>query len=151
MDVLTEKQRSYCMSRISSKNTKPELTFRKLLSSTGIKGYRNHSPVLGHPDVYLAGRRIAVFIDGCFWHRCPKCFVRPKTRISFWTPKIRKNVERDRKVNRLLAENGIKVVRFWEHEIRNDPLKCYNKFRKIYEKRNPKKYKKPESFLLKTR
>lgn len=102
MDVLTPKQRSYCMSQIKRNGTSPEVIFRQLIASRGLRGYRLDAKAKGHPDFYFPRRKIAVFIDGCFWHRCPKCFVRPKTNRKFWTPKIRQNVERDRRTTKEL-------------------------------------------------
>jgi len=125
-DVLTKEQRSYNMSRIKGKNTKPELTVRKLLSSKGIRGYRTHYKIIGKPDIVFPSKKIVIFIDGCFWHKCPKCFVEPKTRREFWMNKINENVKRDKEVNKILKEDGWKVLRFWEHEVKTMPEKVIN-------------------------
>jgi DNA mismatch endonuclease (patch repair protein) len=121
-DVLTKKQRSYCMSRIRAKDTQPEVILRKALSSAGLKGYRLHYKLIGKPDIVFPKRRIAIFIDGCFWHRCPKCFIKPGTNKSFWKKKIDSNVKRDKTVNAELKSKGWKVLRIWEHELRKEKI-----------------------------
>jgi DNA mismatch endonuclease, patch repair protein len=120
-DVLTPTQRKYNMSRIRGKNTGPEIKLRKKLWSQGIRGYRIHHNLLGKPDIVFTKKKIAVFIDGCFWHKCPVCFQEPETRKDFWMKKIGTNVERDIKNTRQLQEEGWTVLRFWEHEIRKTP------------------------------
>jgi len=135
MDVLTKKQRSYCMSRIKSKDTNLEVLFRKYIWSKGLRGYFVKNKIQGKPDLYFPKKRIAVFIDGCFWHKCPKCFIAPKNNARFWKNKIDKNVKRDKQINKLLKTNGIKIIRFWEHEIRKDPAKCFKKIKIYYEKK----------------
>lgn len=122
-DVLTKKQRSYNMARIKSKNTEPELVLRKILSKNKVRGYRLQYKILGRPDLAFPKKRLAVFIDGCFWHKCPLCFVKPTSRIEFWKEKIRNNIRRDKKVNKSLAKNNWKVLRIWEHELKKNPEK----------------------------
>jgi DNA mismatch endonuclease (patch repair protein) len=122
MDVLTPRQRSHCMSRIRGRNTGPELTVRKALWALGLR-YRTHSAIPGRPDIVFAGAKVAVFIDGCFWHGCALHGVKPKTNRDFWREKIRKNRARDRKVTRILEADGWSVLRFWEHEVEDEPLK----------------------------
>ena len=125
-DVLTREQRSYNMSRIKGKDTKPEILLRKLLFSKGLRGYRVQPKLFGKPDILFPVKRIAIFIDGCFWHKCPKCFVKPQTNKKFWENKIKTNIKRDKEVNRKLAGQGYKVIRFWEHEIRKNINNCYS-------------------------
>ena len=120
-DVLTPAQRKHNMSRIRGKNTGPEVKLRKLFWSRGIRGYRIHHNLLGKPDIVFTKKKIAIFIDGCFWHKCPVCFQQPETRKEFWMKKISSNVERDLKNTRQLQEGGWTVLRFWEHEIRKTP------------------------------
>lgn len=119
-DVLSKKQRSYNMSRIRSKNTLPELILRKTVLRSGLRGYRLHYKLVGKPDIVFPKRKIVIFIDGCFWHKCPKCFIPPRTNEVFWTAKINSNVKRDKVVNRELREKGWKVLRIWEHELGNE-------------------------------
>lgn len=117
-DVLTREQRAFNMSKIRGKNTGPEIKLRKLLWSQGIRGYRIHYNLPGKPDIVFTKKKIAIFIDGCFWHKCPICFQEPETRKEFWMKKIQSNVDRDKKVNEQLKEEGWTVMRFWEHDIR---------------------------------
>jgi DNA mismatch endonuclease (patch repair protein) len=120
-DVLTKKQRSFNMSQIKGKDTKPELMLRKLLYAKGIRGYRIHHKLPGKPDIVFIKKKIAIFVDGCFWHKCPVCFVKPKTRTEFWMKKIESNVKRDRMIKKNLEKEGWIVLRFWEHEINKSP------------------------------
>lgn len=121
-DVLTKKQRSYCMSQIRARNTQPEIILRKAIFSTGIRGYRLHYKLAGKPDIVFPKRKIVIFIDGCFWHKCPKCFKKPDTNKKFWKVKIDSNVARDRIVNVVLKKDGWKILRIWEHELENQKL-----------------------------
>ncbi len=121
-DVLTKKQRSYNMSMIRASNTQPEIRLRKMLSASELKGYRLHYKLTGKPDIVFPRKKIAIFIDGCFWHKCPRCFIKPRTNIKFWKEKIESNVKRDKVVNRELMKKGWKVLRIWEHEMRNEKI-----------------------------
>jgi len=119
-DVHTKKQRSYNMSQIKSSNTKPELKFKKTLRLLGF--IYQPKNILGKPDFANRKEKIAIFIDGCFWHKCPKHYKNPKQNEKFWTEKIQKNVERDKKVTKKLKKAGWRVIRIWEHKIRK--TKC---------------------------
>jgi DNA mismatch endonuclease (patch repair protein) len=120
MDILDKTQRSFNMSQIKSKNTQIELKLRKLLWKNGLKNFRIHTKIIGKPDIYFPVKKLAIFIDGCFWHKCPIHFIEPKSNIEFWMTKIKYNQLRDARVNLLLIEKGIKVLRYWEHELKND-------------------------------
>lgn len=122
------------MSRIRSTETNTEIKFRKYLWKNNIRGYRKNFKVNGKPDVYFSKQKIAVFIDGCFWHKCPTCFVKPKTNNKYWSKKIKNNTLRDKRVNNFFKKEGIIVVRFWEHEIKYNLDNCLNQFRLVYEK-----------------
>lgn len=116
-DVLTPAQRSYCMSQIKGKNSKVEVVFRKALWNLGYRyKIRNHLP--GNPDLVFNLFRVVIFVDGCFWHKCPDHFVQPKTRTQFWLNKINGNVARDQRNTELLESLGWQVIRIWEHEIK---------------------------------
>lgn len=104
------------MSRIHGKDTGPEVLLRKALWRLGLR-YRIHYPIPGRPDLVFTKQRIAVFVDGCFWHGCLIHGVAPKSNASFWRTKIDENRERDRKVNDALASAGWVVLRIWEHDI----------------------------------
>lgn len=126
-DVLTKEQRAYNMSKIRGKNTGPEIQFRKLIWSMGIRGYRIHYNLLGKPDIVFIKKKIAIFIDGCFWHKCPICFQEPETRKEFWMGKIQSNIDRDKKVDEQLKNDGWTVIRIWEHVIKKEPEKAVKK------------------------
>src|SRR6266568_3629651 len=116
MDVLTREQRSYCMSRVRARDTTPELRLRQALWAEGFR-YRIGHHLAGKPDVVFVADRVAVFIDGCFWHCCPIHATKPKTREAFWRDKLSTNVKRDRAVDRELTGEGWTVLRFWEHQV----------------------------------
>ena len=142
MDRLTKTQRSHCMSRIKSRNTGLEKLFRAKVCGLGMKGYRLHCNLPGRPDIYFQRARLAVFVDGCFWHGCPRCYSRPATNKTFWSAKIRRNRRRDKTVNIDLQEMGIRVIRFWGHEINASPDRCAQKMRRCLlksPKRNSRK------------
>ena len=111
------------MSRNRGQNTKPEVILRKSLWSQGFR-YRLNVKLPGKPDLVFQAARVAVFVDGCFWHGCVVHKKPPKTNVEFWACKISKNVERDKQVNLQLAELGWTVLRFWEHEIKCDLSAC---------------------------
>ncbi len=119
--------RSEHMARIKGKNTSPEKCLRSMLWARGLR-FRIHAKTpVGRPDIVFLGARCAVFIDGCFWHGCPKHYVRPRTRHEFWAKKLSDNVERDRRQTIRLEEQGWTVLRFWEHEVEEDPAQvCAN-------------------------
>lgn len=117
---------SKVMSSIRAKNTKPEITLRKALYNQGHSGYRIHwAKAPGRPDIAYPGRKIAIFVNGCFWHRCPHCNPpMPKTHVDFWKTKFAKNVERDQiKINDLV-NMGWRVFTFWECEICKNVDEC---------------------------
>lgn len=115
------------MSRIRSANTSIELLFRRYVWQKGLRGYRIKNKITGKPDLYFPVAKIAVFIDGCFWHKCPEHYVEPKSNLSYWLPKIERNIIRDREINRMLQISEIRVIRIWEHEIRENAHKAYEK------------------------
>jgi len=122
-DVLTKVQRSRCMSAIRGKDTKPEILLRKTLWYKGYR-YRLKNRLSGRPDIVFPTERVAVFVDGCFWHGCPEHYQKPATNAAFWREKIRKNTQRDKEVNALLNSEGWKVLRFWEHAVKDNPEAC---------------------------
>ncbi|MBI3332260.1 DNA mismatch endonuclease Vsr [Candidatus Peregrinibacteria bacterium] len=131
MDVHTPELRSYNMSRITSKNTKPEIAFRKLLWKAGLRNYRIHKNLPGSPDIVFVRFNLAIFVDGCFWHGCKKCYGnrKIKTNAYYWKQKIINNFERDKRQTKLLKKMGWKVLRFWDHNIVQDPAKCISKIK----------------------
>ncbi|MEY8437756.1 L-threonylcarbamoyladenylate synthase [Atopobiaceae bacterium 24-176] len=101
------------------KNTKPELLVRSRLREAGLTGYRLHWPVAGKPDVSWPGRRVAIMVNGCFWHRCPHCRPSmPSTHTEYWVDKFRRNVERDRRNLEILEADGWTVHVVWECQLK---------------------------------
>lgn len=119
------------MSRIRSKDTTPEINFRKYIWQKGVRGYRLNYKIKGKPDLYFPRKKIAVFIDGCFWHQCPDCFQKPATNKKYWKEKIQRNIERDLETDIFLKNIGISVLRLWEHEVKNEISLCYRKLKKL--------------------
>lgn len=122
MDTISEEKRSYIMSRIRSKNTKPETVLRSILFSKGYR-YRLHRKDLpGKPDLVFPMYKTVVFVHGCFWHLHNLCRDGrvPKSKLEYWEPKLKKNVERDKKNITLLIEMGGQVIVVWECEIKKD-------------------------------
>lgn len=110
------------MSRIKGKDTKPELLLRKALYQAGVRGYRkNYKKLPGKPDIVFLRKRIALFVQGCFWHGCETCGRRTPTHNSaYWMNKIDKNIARDKDNNEKLQAMGYIVVEIWEHQLKND-------------------------------
>lgn len=114
MDRITRENRSKNMSKIRSKNTKPELLIRKVLSKKGFR-YRLNYKLPGKPDIVFLASKVAIFVNGCFWHghNCKEGHI-PKTNIEFWSKKILNNKSRDKNNIMLLRKKGWKVVLIWE-------------------------------------
>lgn len=123
---------SRVMSANKAKNTKPEMILRKMLWHSGLKGYRLHwEKVPGRPDIAYPKRKVAIFINGCFWHRCPHCNLPlPKSNIEFWRNKFNKNKERDKRKEQALKKVGWKVFTIWECTIKKDPDKVIKEVKK---------------------
>jgi len=118
-DVHSPAQRSYNMSRIRSRDTKPEIMLRRALWAKGLR-YRVKSKLPGKPDIVFSKQKVAIFVDGCFWHGCPEHFKLPQTRTQFWKDKIAANVRRDRTVDESLKQDSWCVLRVWEHQLHSD-------------------------------
>ncbi|MBG31356.1 MAG: very short patch repair endonuclease [Opitutae bacterium] len=118
-DIVSEQQRSYIMSRVSSKDTKPEMLVRSFLHRSGFR-FRIHAKNLpGRPDLVLTKHQAVVFVHGCFWHRhagCAKATM-PATRVNFWREKFERNVSRDLRNQAELQDLGWRVIVLWECEI----------------------------------
>lgn len=125
MDKIDAARRSRNMAAIRRRDTKVERILRSALWAAGVRGYRvDARGVTGHPDISFGSKRVAVFVDGCFWHRCPLCYREPKSNQDYWRHKIERNAARDCEVNERLADEGWMVVRLWEHEIEDDLEGC---------------------------
>lgn len=119
-DVFTKAKRSAVMARIrGSGNKATELRMIALLRAHRITGWQRNQKLFGKPDFVFRRKRVAMFVDGCFWHRHPgcKCTYTPKSRPEFWLPKFERNVARDQLVTRTLLKAGWKVVRVWECQL----------------------------------
>lgn len=117
-DVFTKAKRSRIMSAIRSTGNKDtELRLATIFRRHSIKGWRRHQAVFGSPDFVFRRQKLAVFVDGCFWHGCRQHCRKPKTNRKYWQSKIARNKARDRLVNRLLRAEGWKIVRIWGHTL----------------------------------
>lgn len=133
MDVLTKEQRRHNMSRIKSADTKAEVMLRKALWKKGLRYRKNYASLPGKPDIVLTRQKIAIFIDGDFWHArgykdTPGEQV--ATNQDFWKKKLARNVERDREVNDELTEAGWLILRFWESDIKKNLSGCIEEIEK---------------------
>jgi len=126
-DVHTKKQRSYNMSRIRASKTKPELILRDLLIGTCL---RYQPSMYGKPDFALKSKKIVIFVDGCFWHKCRVCFKRPKSNKKYWDIKFARNIERDKQVNAYYKKLKYNIIRVWEHQIKKNPHTVISKIKK---------------------
>jgi DNA mismatch endonuclease (patch repair protein) len=123
-DVHTKEQRSFNMSRIKGKDTKPEMLVRKYLHANGYR-YKLHDKTLpGKPDLVLPKHKTVIFIHGCFWHGHENCkyFKIPQTRTEWWTEKINRNIVNDVKAMKLLKKDGWKIVTLWECKLKPTSL-----------------------------
>jgi DNA mismatch endonuclease (patch repair protein) len=123
VDTLSRAERSERMSRVRSRDTKPELTVRRIVHGQGFR-FRLHARNLpGQPDLVFPGRRKIIFVHGCFWHRHGACKNTrwPKTRLEFWQPKLEANHARDIEVRRALRKLGWKILTIWECQLKNLP------------------------------
>lgn len=128
MDILTKEKRSWNMSRIKGKDTKPELMLRSMLHRMGFR-FRVHDKKLpGKPDIVLPRYNTVIFVNGCFWHRHKKCkfSYTPKSRQDFWQKKFDGTILRDRKKAGQLTQKGWDVITVWECELKKDPEKILN-------------------------
>lgn len=139
MNKKTKKKltRSEVMSRVRSKNTKPELLLRKALFKLGIRFRVHAKDIIGKPDIYIKKYKLAIFVDSDFWHgRLYLQGIRiPKTNKEYWIPKLERNIERDKVVNSELLNEGWHVLRFWESDIKKDTdeiaVEIYKKIREL--------------------
>ena len=118
-DIFTKKKRSAVMARVrSSGNRDTEVALARWFRREGITGWRRRQRVFGKPDFVFWRERVAVFVDGCFWHGCPRHGTMPKQNGEFWAAKLARNKARDRLVTRTLRREGWQVVRIWEHALK---------------------------------
>jgi DNA mismatch endonuclease (patch repair protein) len=131
-DVFTKAKRSEVMSRIRSRgNAATEMALAKLFRQNKITGWRRNHKVFGKPDFIFRQVRLALFVDGCFWHGCPKHATQPKSNRAFWKNKFARNLARDKLVNRTLRRNGWRVIRIWECALKKNPLNCLRRIQRV--------------------
>ncbi len=119
-DVFSKQKRSLVMAAVRSRGNKDtELKLASILRANRITGWRRHRPVPGKPDFIFPKQRLAVFVDGCFWHGCRWHCRMPQNNHSYWQNKISRNADRDRATTRLLRCSGWQVIRLWEHSLKD--------------------------------
>ena len=119
-DNLTKEQRHKNMTHIRSTNTKIETDVTKALWNLGFRFRKNVKSLPGKPDIAIKKYKIVIFLDSCFWHKCPEHFKKPKSNLEYWEPKIKRNVERDKEINKYYKENNWHILRIWEHECKKN-------------------------------
>lgn len=131
-------RRSQAMRAVRGKdNRTTERKLRFALVRARMRGWTlNARAIDGCPDFYFPTRRVAIFVDGCFWHGCPKCGHIPKANSRFWAAKIRRNQTRDGSISERLRERGYRVLRLWEHELREDLAGCVRRIGRAITTRN---------------
>jgi DNA mismatch endonuclease (patch repair protein) len=131
-DVFTKIKRSEVMSRIRGRgNKETELALAALLRANGVTGWRRHQPLFGKPDFSFRQGRIVIFVDGCFWHGCPKHSNTPVNNRPFWEAKLAANKRRDRLVSNTLRQQGWRVLRIWEHDLSKNATRCIRKIKSV--------------------
>lgn len=136
-DVFTKRKRSEVMSRIPGRgNRQTELALATLLRKSGVTGWRRNQRLFGKPDFVFRKSRIAVFVDGCFWHGCPRHLKMPSNNRAFWKRKLTGNRRRDRLVNRVLRRRGWCVIRVWGHDLTKNPQRCIERIKAQVEANN---------------
>jgi DNA mismatch endonuclease (patch repair protein) len=133
MDVFSKRKRSEIMSRVKGRgNAATEVRLVGLFRRYGVTGWRRRYGLFGNPDFVFPQIRLALFVDGCFWHCCPRHSTQPVGNRSFWAAKLARNRERDRLVNRTLKKAGWRVLRIWQHElIRQNEIRVVKRVRRI--------------------
>ena len=131
-DRITKEQRSRIMSCIKSVNTSLEISFKKLLSRNKIKGFRKHPKMLGNPDFACTKKKVAIFIDGDFWHGYNWKKLGKIPPKKYWQAKIERNIQRDKKYTKQLKKEGWNVLRLWEHDVKKKPIKCLEKVKQAF-------------------
>lgn len=131
MDKVSRKTRSEIMAKVrSTRNRSTEWKLRSALVRTQLTGWRiTVTDLPGNPDFVFPEKRVAIFVDGCFWHGCPRCGRFPKSRRTYWNAKISGNIQRDRRNRRKLRSIGWRVIRVWEHELKNGAMKVASRIR----------------------
>jgi DNA mismatch endonuclease, patch repair protein len=131
--VFDRARRSQVMRAVRSKgNRSTELALVNAFRAYRITGWRRHAPIVGKPDFIFRSSRVAVFVDGCFWHGCPSCGSVPESNVEYWKNKISRNILRDRRQVAQLRARGWTVIRLWEHNAKGRNLEhCVRRIQKI--------------------
>lgn len=128
--------RSAAMSKVRGKgNRTTEARLRYAFVRAGIAGWCLHPSLPGRPDFFFREKRLALFVDGCFWHGCPKCGHVPRTNRAFWKTKIERNRQRGKRWDRLLRQQGVSVIHIWECDLKRDLQMVVRKIRTMITKR----------------
>lgn len=136
MDVMTPEQRSRNMAAIRSRgNRTTEEALRFRLVQAGIRGWTLHGDLPGKPDFVFFNHGLLVFVDGCYWHGCPRCYRPPQSNPGFWAEKVRYNRARDKSTRSTLRRDGWRVLSIWEHEIKKSPARVIQRIRATLKRR----------------
>lgn len=130
-DNLTKEQRRKNMSAIKSTHTKMEDKVCYALWDRGFRFRKNVKTLPGKPDIAIKKYKLVIFLDSCFWHKCPEHFKHPKSNLEYWKPKIERNVNRDKEINKFYSEQHWYLMRIWEHEIKKDFDNTINKIERF--------------------
>lgn len=135
----TTKERSDLMRKIKAKNTTPEIILRKALWTEGVRYRKNNEGIIGNPDIAIKKYKVAIFVDGEFWHGYNWHEKRQKIKNNreYWIKKIERNITRDKKYNQMLQEQDWIVLRFWEHEVKKELSRCVYKIKYAIALRQP--------------
>lgn len=126
------------MAAVRSRGNKAtELILLSLFRAAKIKGWRRHAPIPGRPDFIFPKQRLAIFVDGCFWHGCAEHCRMPASNKKYWTAKIARNIARDRTTRKLLRSKGWQVLRIWEHQLKSRPASTLTQIKKKLTFRRP--------------
>jgi DNA mismatch endonuclease (patch repair protein) len=123
MDTVSKQKRSEIMSRVRSRDSKIEISFRKELWKRGFRYRKNSGKYFGKPDMVMPKYKTVIFVDSCFWHGCKKHCRLPAIRKVFWTKKIEGNKKRDKEVNKHYKKIGWRIIRIWEHDLKKKDYK----------------------------
>lgn len=134
MDKISKKARSSLMSKIKSKDSKLELSLKKLLSKKGLRFKKNSPKHYGKPDFVFLSKKTAIFVDSCFWHGCKKHFRLPSQNRVFWKGKIQRNAMRDKEVIEHYRKERWRTLRIWEHDFKKYPERVAAKIDAILKK-----------------
>jgi DNA mismatch endonuclease (patch repair protein) len=135
MDTVDKETRSRVMSTVRSKNTRLEQALVTLLEQASMTGFARYAQDLpGTPDIAFLEAKVAVFLDSCFWHGCPKHLRKPRSNEAYWQPKIENNIKRDNRRRAALRRRGWSVLRIWEHDLKN-PANVVKKISRALEQR----------------